>query len=49
MAGARWQGRSVMRVSVISISTTAEEADRTIEAVLRAWREVRTSTASLGS
>ncbi len=30
-----------MRVSVTSGSTTDEDADRTIEAVCRAWRTVR--------
>jgi hypothetical protein len=37
----------VMRVSVISASTAEEDADRTIEAILSAWREVRASTAVL--
>jgi hypothetical protein len=30
-----------MRISVISASTTEEDSDQTIEAVLRAWRAVQ--------
>ncbi len=41
MGGARWRDRWVMRVSVISATTTDADAERTIEAVLRAWRSVR--------
>jgi glutamate/tyrosine decarboxylase-like PLP-dependent enzyme len=41
MGGARWRDRWVMRVSVTSGSITEEDADRTIEAVCRAWRTVR--------
>jgi hypothetical protein len=32
---------------LISASTAEEDADRTIEAILSAWREVRASTAVL--
>ena len=42
MGGAQWRGQWVMRVSVTSGLTTEEDADRTIEAVIRAWRAVRT-------
>lgn len=41
MGGAQWRGRWVMRISVISAPTTAEDSDQTIEAILRAWRAVR--------
>jgi glutamate/tyrosine decarboxylase-like PLP-dependent enzyme len=41
MGGALWRGQWVMRVSVTSGSITDEDADRTIEAVCRAWRVVR--------
>jgi glutamate/tyrosine decarboxylase-like PLP-dependent enzyme len=41
MGGARWRDQWVMRVSVTSGLTTEEDADRTIDAVCRAWRAVR--------
>ncbi len=41
MGGAQWQGRWVMRISVISAPTTKDDADQTIEAVRRAWRAVQ--------
>jgi glutamate/tyrosine decarboxylase-like PLP-dependent enzyme len=41
MGGAQWRGQWVMRISVISASTTEEDSDQTIEAVLRAWRAVQ--------
>jgi glutamate/tyrosine decarboxylase-like PLP-dependent enzyme len=41
MGGARWRDQWVMRVSVTSGATTDEDADRTIEAVCRAWRAAR--------
>ena len=41
MGGALWRDRWVMRVSVTSGLTTESDADRTIEAVRRAWRTVR--------
>jgi glutamate/tyrosine decarboxylase-like PLP-dependent enzyme len=41
MGGAVWRGQWVMRVSVTSGLTTDEDADRTIDAVCRAWRTVR--------
>jgi glutamate/tyrosine decarboxylase-like PLP-dependent enzyme len=41
MGGACWRDRWVMRVSVTSGLTTEEDADRTIEAVCRAWNAVR--------
>jgi len=41
MGGARWRGQWIMRVSVISGLITDEDADRTIEAVYRAWRTAR--------
>jgi glutamate/tyrosine decarboxylase-like PLP-dependent enzyme len=45
MGGAQWRGRWVMRISVISASTTDHDADRTIEAIRHAWRAVREDTA----
>ncbi|HEY1930340.1 MAG TPA: aspartate aminotransferase family protein [Caulobacteraceae bacterium] len=40
---ARWRDRAIMRLSVCSMATTAEEADRACEAILAAWRAVRES------
>lgn len=39
--GALWRGRQVMRVSVASWGTDASEAERAVQAILRAWRRVR--------
>jgi glutamate/tyrosine decarboxylase-like PLP-dependent enzyme len=41
MGGVVWRGQWVMRISVTSGLTTEADADRTIEAVLRAWRAVQ--------
>jgi glutamate/tyrosine decarboxylase-like PLP-dependent enzyme len=41
MGGARWRDRWVMRVSVISATTTDADADRMVEAVRRTWNSVR--------
>jgi glutamate/tyrosine decarboxylase-like PLP-dependent enzyme len=38
--GTTWQGRTAMRISVASWATTAEDVERSIEAMIRAWREV---------
>lgn len=38
---AQWRGQWVMRGSVSSIATTMAEADRTIDAVIDAWRRVQ--------
>jgi glutamate/tyrosine decarboxylase-like PLP-dependent enzyme len=40
-AGAQWQGNWVMRLSVISWPTIEEDADRSVAAIIAAWREVR--------
>ncbi|MET0430053.1 MAG: aspartate aminotransferase family protein [Microvirga sp.] len=40
--GARWNGEWVMRVSIISHPTTPADIDRSADAILRAWRDVRT-------
>jgi len=42
---AQWRGNWVMRVSVTSGATTLEDADKTVEAVLRAWARAREATA----
>jgi glutamate/tyrosine decarboxylase-like PLP-dependent enzyme len=41
VGGARWRGRLVMRISVVSYATTEEEADRSAAAIADAWRAVR--------
>jgi glutamate/tyrosine decarboxylase-like PLP-dependent enzyme len=41
MSGARWHEQWVMRVSVTSGATTDEDINRTVAAVLRAWRSAR--------
>ena len=40
---ARWRERAIMRLSVSSMATTPEEADRACEAIVAAWRSVRES------
>ena len=45
IASAQWRDRWVMRVSVISAATTLEDADKTVEAVIDAWRKAQDSTA----
>jgi glutamate/tyrosine decarboxylase-like PLP-dependent enzyme len=39
--GAQWQGRTVMRLSVIGSSTTEADIARSVDAILKAWRGVR--------
>ncbi|WP_157270069.1 pyridoxal phosphate-dependent decarboxylase family protein [Azohydromonas aeria] len=39
--GTRWQGRWVMRLSVIGFSTDADDIRRSAEAISSAWRAVR--------
>ncbi|MEA2779052.1 MAG: hypothetical protein QOK29_596 [Rhodospirillaceae bacterium] len=41
VSGARWKGRWIMRLSVISWTTTDADADISIEAILNAWRSVK--------
>jgi len=36
-----WQGRTAMRISVSSWKTTQADVDRSVDAVLRCWHEVR--------
>lgn len=43
VAGARWHGQWVMRISVICGTTTEDEAKRSCKAIIAAWRQVRTS------
>ncbi len=39
--GARWRGRAIMRLSVISWQTDTTDADATVAAILSAWRACR--------
>jgi glutamate/tyrosine decarboxylase-like PLP-dependent enzyme len=48
VAGAQWHGRWVMRISVICGATTEQDAARSCTAILDAWRQVRTASASIG-
>lgn len=41
LGGAKWQGKQVMRLSVISHQTNEAEAHKTADAILSAWNEVR--------
>lgn len=45
VGGARWRGRQVMRLSVISAATTEAEADRSVSAIVDAWRAERSGPA----
>ncbi len=39
--GTTWQGRTAMRISVSSWATTISDVDRSLAAMIRAWREAR--------
>lgn len=39
LSGSTWQGNSVMRISVCNWSTTEEDVDRSVDAILRVARE----------
>lgn len=41
VGGAQWRGRWIMRISVTGETTTEADVDRSIEAMLGAWRTVR--------
>ena len=41
IGSSQWRGRWVMRVSVTSGATTLEDADKTVDAILRAWRRAQ--------
>ncbi|HEX6118627.1 MAG TPA: aminotransferase class V-fold PLP-dependent enzyme [Dongiaceae bacterium] len=40
-AGAEWKGLWIMRLSVISWATTEQDADRSVAAIISAWRAVQ--------
>ncbi|MGI9510458.1 MAG: pyridoxal phosphate-dependent decarboxylase family protein [Geminicoccaceae bacterium] len=42
--GASWRGRWIMRLSCISFATTDEDADRSVDAIIGAWRSIRPTT-----
>ncbi len=41
LGGAGWKGKWVMRISVIGWATTEEDVSRTINAIIRVWREIK--------
>ncbi len=41
VGGGRWRDQWVMRISVISYATNVDDADRSTESILRAWRSLR--------
>lgn len=41
VGGAQWRGKAIMRISVINENTTEADVDRSVEAMLAAWRSVR--------
>ena len=41
LGGTTWQGRAAMRISVSNWATTEDDADRSVEAILRVWRGIR--------
>ena len=41
-----WQGRVAMRISVASWATTAGDVERSLQAMIRAWRECETKRAA---
>ena len=41
LAGASWRGKAIMRISVTNENTTEADVDRSVAAILEAWRAVR--------
>jgi glutamate/tyrosine decarboxylase-like PLP-dependent enzyme len=41
LAGANWRGKAIMRISVTNENTTEADVDRSVAAILDAWRTVR--------
>ena len=41
LAGASWRGKAIMRISVTNENTTEADVDRSVAAILDAWRAVR--------
>jgi glutamate/tyrosine decarboxylase-like PLP-dependent enzyme len=41
VAGASWRGKQIMRISVTNENTTEADVDRSVAAMLEAWRAVR--------
>ena len=41
LGGTRWQGRAAMRISISGWPTREEDADRSADAILAAWRAIR--------
>ena len=40
LAGTSWRGGAAMRISIVNWSTTEDDIDRSLAAILRAAREV---------
>jgi glutamate/tyrosine decarboxylase-like PLP-dependent enzyme len=40
-AGAGWKGRSIMRLSVISWAMSEADAESSVAAIVKAWRDVQ--------
>ena len=40
-AGAQWKGHRIMRLSISSWATTRNDADRSVAAIIDAWRAVQ--------
>jgi len=40
---ARWRGRAILRISVSSMATMTDDADRACDAILAAWRAVQSA------
>jgi glutamate/tyrosine decarboxylase-like PLP-dependent enzyme len=45
VAGALWQGKQILRISVISAGTTEADIDRSAAAIIAAWRAERSANA----
>lgn len=45
VGGASWRGRQIIRISVISANTTDADIDRSVDAILSAWRAERHANA----
>ena len=45
-AEARWRDRAILRISISSMATRVEDADRACDAILAAWRAVRAQSLS---
>ena len=49
LGGTTWQGKGAMRISVSNWSTTTEDVERSVAAILRAVRRYRFPTRTKGA